>query len=444
MNSLRRFKSQCEANVAILFAMSIVPMVAAAGMAVDYSRAAARRAALQGALDTALRSVARKSGLVVDTTALRNVLTNSLTENFGTGFTIESFINTSGAFTATVSAAVPTTLMKVVGIKTMPIRASATATMSREQIVLVLDSSSHLNTTKRDALRTAVNNFIDKVASTGGSIEIGVMPYAVSARVNETTYASANWILFPTQPGAPPPVEVCEEVPNPPPPPSEDGEDGEDGGTSGGTGTTTVCHWEYPPAPPANPWDGCITDRPAGLDINDAPHNSDNARKYPAILDCRAGETNLADAYPLTTNFADLKSRVQSLQGGGGANMTIGVSWGHAMLSSIEPFLAGNDPRVRKIMVLVSAGPSTESGILGAGNTQDNYNLRTTAACSSARASGIEIHTVNFQTSPSAAQVTMLQGCASNGNYHDASGSSSIGTVFTNLSSAMRHSKLTK
>src|SRR3954469_5097830 len=47
-----RFGSNCCGNVAIMFALAIIPIFGAVGAAVDYSRASSARTAMQAALDS--------------------------------------------------------------------------------------------------------------------------------------------------------------------------------------------------------------------------------------------------------------------------------------------------------------------------------------------------------------------------------------------------------
>lgn len=72
MTLFSRFRSDRRGNVAILFSLAILPVMGAAGVALDYSRASATRAALQNAADaTALSMViARKKGQSPDLQAL--------------------------------------------------------------------------------------------------------------------------------------------------------------------------------------------------------------------------------------------------------------------------------------------------------------------------------------------------------------------------------------
>src|SRR5436305_15276935 len=57
-----RFRRDSSANVAVIFALALVPIISAIGCAIDYSRATQLRSKLQAAIDAAsVGSVSKKS-----------------------------------------------------------------------------------------------------------------------------------------------------------------------------------------------------------------------------------------------------------------------------------------------------------------------------------------------------------------------------------------------
>jgi len=51
--AVRRFPAAKEGNIAVIFAVALLPILAFVGCAIDYSRAAKARTAMQAALDSA-------------------------------------------------------------------------------------------------------------------------------------------------------------------------------------------------------------------------------------------------------------------------------------------------------------------------------------------------------------------------------------------------------
>ena len=68
-NLLARFAVSNQGNVAIIFAIASIPMIAAMGLAVDYTRAAQTNSAMQDALDAASLALSRRADLSTMTPA---------------------------------------------------------------------------------------------------------------------------------------------------------------------------------------------------------------------------------------------------------------------------------------------------------------------------------------------------------------------------------------
>ena len=61
-NPIARFAASERANVAVIFALACIPVVAAMGVAVDYTRAAQASSAMQDAVDAASLALSRQHG----------------------------------------------------------------------------------------------------------------------------------------------------------------------------------------------------------------------------------------------------------------------------------------------------------------------------------------------------------------------------------------------
>ena len=58
-SAVKRFARADQGNIAMIFAITLVPLLAIVGAAVDYTRASAARSAMQAALDTASLMISR-------------------------------------------------------------------------------------------------------------------------------------------------------------------------------------------------------------------------------------------------------------------------------------------------------------------------------------------------------------------------------------------------
>ena len=127
-----RFQRDRRGDVAIIFALALIPILAFVGAAVDYSRANAMKADLQAALDsTALmvsKNAATQTGSALQTSAqsyFTALFTNTQAQNLQ--FTA-SYSSTGGSSVAVNgSADMPTTFMAILGFKTITVTGSSTA-----------------------------------------------------------------------------------------------------------------------------------------------------------------------------------------------------------------------------------------------------------------------------------------------------------------------------
>jgi len=109
--------------VAQILALAVLPLVFAAGAAVDYSRASSERAKLQAALDAAVIAGA-KDGTATWTSTAANVFTARFGSADGASTT---FSVSNGVYTGTASASAPTAFVGIAGFKHIPIGATAAA-----------------------------------------------------------------------------------------------------------------------------------------------------------------------------------------------------------------------------------------------------------------------------------------------------------------------------
>jgi hypothetical protein len=133
----------------VIFALAVAPLLAAMGVAVDYSRANATKEDAQAALDSALLAGA-KDGSSTWTTSAAHVFN----VNFGAkaiSVPTPSFTKDENAvYSGSVTASVPTSILGVLGINSLDVSAhgKATAAEADNSCILTLDhgqSKSHVS-----------------------------------------------------------------------------------------------------------------------------------------------------------------------------------------------------------------------------------------------------------------------------------------------------------
>ena len=97
-NFAARFLENSGANVAVIFAVALVPIMSGIGAAVDFSQAGSVKAALQSALDAAALNVVKDAGTLSHaalTSRAREVFTSSFNRPDATNVNIKAQFNPS-------------------------------------------------------------------------------------------------------------------------------------------------------------------------------------------------------------------------------------------------------------------------------------------------------------------------------------------------------------
>ena len=181
-----RFRREQRGNIAVIFALALVPMVSAIGCAVDYSRASQIRSKLQVAADAAsVGSIAKTSAafiaagsmttdgpISVGATDASNIFSGNMSGV--TGYTLNSMTatvtKTGSVVTSTVqfSADISTMFLGVMNKSAMTVTGTSTSTASMPLFIdfyLLLDNSPSMGVGATPAdVATMVNNTSDKCA----------------------------------------------------------------------------------------------------------------------------------------------------------------------------------------------------------------------------------------------------------------------------------------
>jgi Flp pilus assembly protein TadG len=151
---VRRFRSSSSGNIAVIFALALIPIMTGMGVAVDYSMATRIKAKMQAAADAAsVASLSQKSpgflaaaamttdgSVAAAVTDATNVFNGNMSGVTGfTGMTVTPTVTKAGpriTSVVTFSANVPVTFMKAIGWTQMSISGSSS---SSAQLPLYLD-----------------------------------------------------------------------------------------------------------------------------------------------------------------------------------------------------------------------------------------------------------------------------------------------------------------
>jgi len=194
-------------NVAMIFALSLIPITVAAGAGLDLSRALMERARLAEALDAAGLAVGATQNLSTD--QIKQLATAYFNANYTTDPSFgarPAVVVTPGTGTVSLSASVdmPTTLMHVVGIDTLSVGYTSKVVWGQTKlwVSLVLDNTGSMTqtdstgTSKISALKTATTQLLttlQNAAATPGDVKVAIIPFSKDVNVG-TSQVSASWI----------------------------------------------------------------------------------------------------------------------------------------------------------------------------------------------------------------------------------------------------------
>jgi len=205
---MRRFVRDRDGNIAILFSLSLVPLVFLAGAGVDYGRASALRVRLQNGVDGTALSLCQMSTKTTNA-ELEAQATKLLAAYMQDGATLVTPLSVGTdprTITVKGTATYRTAFASLLRIDTVEVGASsqcATPEAQTFEIAIALDTTGSMKNaggsgTKMAAAQDAAKKFIDYVASKpvfSPQTRIAIVPFASGVAVDPNTYgASTSWI----------------------------------------------------------------------------------------------------------------------------------------------------------------------------------------------------------------------------------------------------------
>lgn len=442
----RRLGRDQRGNVAMIFAISLVPMLGFVGAAVDYSRTNAARSSMQVALDSAALMVSKDIG--ANPTMSQTEISNRATTYFNALYTstISGAItvaatyatNTKDGSTVTVSGSgsVTTDFMKMVGFPQMPITGSSTTTWgsTRMRVAIALDvTGSMAQSGKLSAMQTAAKNLIDTLSANSRMTEdlyISIIPFAQMVNVGKSN-VSASWLKW------------------------DDWEEVNGDCSKGSSSTKSSCESRGRTWTPYNhsTWNGCVTDRDQPYDTTNDQATSSSTR-YPAnqYNACPESILGMTTAYG-SSNVQTLKNKIDALSANGGTNQAIGMAWAWNTLQvATNPFPApakDSNYKYTDAIILLSDGMNTIDRWYGNGSTwSTQVDDRQKLLCDNIKApvSGKQqtiIYTIQVNTDGDP-ESAVLKYCADSGNFFATSTASGIATAFTAIGNSLNKLRVSK
>ena len=422
---LARFLSNTRGGVAPLMAVVAIPVLAAVGMAVDYTRANAARTAFQVSLD-ATTLMLSKSAANEDSTALQTQATaafNALYKHPEVSNITVTPVYTSGVagsqLTLQGTGVINTNFLGVIGVSQIDIGATSVSTWgnTRLRVALVLDNTGSMSSSgKMTALKTATHNLLGQLKSAAYKPEdvyVSIVPFSKDVNFGPENYSQSwlRWDLWDPLNG------TCSD-------------------NRYSKQSSCVSHGKIWTPAPHNTWNGCVTDRDQNYDTtNNAPVAG--ATLYPTeqYSSCSVPLTQL------TNDWTELNAKVDAMQPVGNTNQAVGLQVGWQTLTA-SPFTVppiDPDHKYQTVIILLTDGLNTEDRWYTSQTSIDNRQKKT---CDNVRAAGITMYTVQVNTGGDATS-TLLQNCATDpGKFFLLTNASGIVTTFGQIGTALQNLRL--
>ncbi|MFZ5675323.1 MAG: vWA domain-containing protein [Pseudomonadota bacterium] len=407
--ALRRFAARDDGATSPIFALCAIPLVFAAGIAIDTSRQSTARVQVQAATDAAALAAAAAYGTGSENyKAIANAYFDKTISQFRdlanadivTDVSVDTANNT---LTMTASGDIPTTLTSILGYESMPLGVDGSAPLGggsgsggtqtaaagdgssggtisstvslpvfsdhhKGQIILVMDYSSSMDeyiggkrkyVTMRDEAAKLVNNLSQN--QTNKDVEFGLVPFSHAVRVT-----MPNNFYY------------------------------------GKTGTTSSTN--------------CIDDRNYPYNLSTSTPvttTANNASKF-FTTSCSYFSSKNLNVRPLSLNHSGTVSQINSMSPYGNTHIALGMETAWHLLTPNAPYAATqNTEETLKAVVLLTDGQQTSPGngpnnILSVAQAESNLEEQ----CRRMKAAGIRIVTVSFDLSDSQTQ-NRLKECSS-------------------------------
>jgi Flp pilus assembly protein TadG len=486
--------------VAVVFAVSLIPLIGFAGFALDYARASLGRAQLQAAVDSAGLAVAHlprnTSVTVLQQKASDWVNTNLAGKGLGPVTVIAEKVGTSIRFTA--STTVGLSLFRI--LRKEPIAVSAGNEISwdlgKVEIALVLDNTGSMvngGSPKLQNLKTAATslaNQLEDAAAKPEQVKVAVVPFSMTVNVG-SQYSTASWIdkdgkspvnkqiFYNSNPsrfdlfgklnlawggcieGRESPHDVQESPPNEADP-------------------ATLYVPFFAPDEPGNKssssyYNDYLDDlKQSGTPWKERQGNVEkyNLQKYGTTR--RTGTSGIGYKFGpnagcalqpllrLTQDMAAVRQKIDDMTAVGDTNIAMGLVWGWHVLSPNAPFgdgVAYNTPDLTKFVIQnLVAGNNNGSIYSGLGyiwqgrlgitsgdaDARENaMDSRLRTLCTNVKATGIQIFTVRVEVT--SGRSDLLEKCATSPDmFSNVANSTDLASVFSRIGDKITQLRLSK
>jgi hypothetical protein len=409
-----------------MLALAALPLFGMVGAAIDFSRGAATRTAMQSALDATALMLSKEAQSLGPADLITKADTDfkamfNRPEAYDVQITPQFGQPVEGSFTLKLiaSAKVNTMFTRLLGQSVLDLSANTEVLwgIKKLNLALVLDNTGSMQSNaKMTNLKAAAHNLLatlQAAAKKPDDVKVAIVPFATDVNAG-TANVNASWIDWTDWEAA---NGTC----------SYSGYTSKSSCQSHGKVWTPAAH---------STWNGCVYDR----DQNNDVANTATMAGAPATLFRAHQAANCpAAAMPLSTDWSALNARIDAMTPAGNTNVTIGLAWGFQMLSPVEPFNApAAAPDLDKVVVILTDGENTQNRWSSSASSID---ARTSKACDNIKAANIKLYTVRVIDG----DATLLKSCATKPSmYYDVQQAIQLVSVFGSIAQNLANLRISK
>jgi Flp pilus assembly protein TadG len=484
-----KFRASNKGNVAMIYALALLPSLAAVGSAVDLTRAMVVKMRLGEALDAAGLAVGGTVGLSeaeMTAKAQKFFYANYPDEELGTVTSLNVTASGNNLVNVSGSARIDTAFMGLFGIYYLDVSVNVEVTRESKglEIALVLDNTGSMaDSGKMPALKSATNELIGILfgeQNTPSHLKMALVPFSQTVRVDTTTFINGGWMDIN---GNNPTARLnfannryafqvwttmsnkswggCMEArPN--------GYEETDDAPSAGTPSTLFVPYFEPDGPDSSAYSGYTTYVTDGTNSN----QDTRLRRYQKYAGQNKTDPNkdcnLQKILPLTNNKLTIQSYVNGMVTTGNTHISLGASWGWRVLSPTAPYTEGvdySDPEWTKAMVFMTDGVNTiptnntwhkssytafnfliraQLGTTNGGTAELELDDRTELVCNRIKDAGIRVYTILLMENSNRSQ-NLMRNCATDPSlYFDSPTAAELTPVFQAIAQDLSNLRLSQ
>lgn len=460
-----RFLNDERANVALILAISLLPLMMMSVLAIEFGRQQGLQRQATSAIDATVLAVALERQSNGDALApLQGYAESYFLSNLGkaTGATYDPIrlTLTPEEVIAAVDVHMPSAMLGLFGVEQLNFTVSAAAVSAQRtqlEVIMVLDVSNSMSGPRIAALQDAAGDLVNSVLISGNrNIRIGIVPFNEHVNVglvntnqpwldvqddDELTFGTCPIDAVGTSAQGCTVREQCAD-------------DARIGSGSEGCFRVPTCPAGVEPVrfdcdlTAQRIWQGCVGSRPRPLHVQDTGFTNARVPGLALQIDRTCFAEN--ELLELTHVAAELREKIRDLRPVGRTYLAPGIAWGLRALSSEPPLtsarLSGRDNG--QIMIIFTDGSNTSSLNEATGRHDlgdiDAANRDTEEACNEVKNADIEIYTIAFGINDTDTE-TLLRRCAtSDDNYFEANTENQLSTIFQGIAGSIRSIALSK